>query len=336
MKNRPLKKLLVPAYDRPILSLNAREKTPELMAGMVTGGEYLVAPDETDGEEGGGGENTAGPECDANEVEMEFSDSDAKHDSAAPPDPATEADQFVEAEKKRMDVISMIRSFKTKPLAEKPRNPIAENDDFIPLSFGDERKPRKRFQDKAQDRDQEEDGSKRRKKNDGTTDISPGSKFSHRDNHFSQYEEKQLPRDPGAPGTSDAPNFKLSPPSGLSGVKTPTTKSVKTPNSRESQNRSDSSKAASGRNTSPRPPHPISKKLLDIPQGRKRKHAEITHRRTEVDGNITSEYQASHGINPVPWTKIGSDHSRCLSMGAWYVPILVHNRDGFRVDGNKH
>lgn len=316
-----VKKPPVPAYDRPILSLNAREKTPELMAGMITGGEYLVALDE-----GGEGENTAGPEYDANdEVEMEFSDGeDVTVGPVAPPDAANEADQFVEAEKKRMDVISMIRSFKTKALAEKPRNPIAENDDFIPLSFGDEGKPKERLQDWDQDRDQE-DGYKKRKKNDGTADVSPRSNFSHRDNHYSRYEGKRSPKDLGPPGTSDAPNFKLSPPPGLSGVKTTTTRPVKAPNNREPQGHDHGSSAASRRNAGPRSPKPVPRRLLDVPQGRKRKHAQITHKRTEVDGNIKDEYWASPSIDPVPWTKMGGDHSRCLNMGAWYVSIFPNH-----------
>ncbi|PWW79330.1 hypothetical protein C7212DRAFT_360768 [Tuber magnatum] len=298
---KPQKWNPVPAHERPILSFNVREKTPDLLPGMITGGEFLSAPD---GSGDGVGENI----CDAagadDGVEMDMSDDENPELAVTGAAPAME--EAVDAERKP-DVISLIRSFKTRTSAGKPKNPVEDNDDFISLSFGDE--PIHLSQD-------DEDSNHKRRKVNGKENRDEPS-FSHRYNHFGP------PRDTGPPGLPPRPLTyrKPTPPPQLYNSDLQTrNRSVQQSNSggRSSLPNASHSKHISF-NTSGNPAmrNKGHDRRLDIPTNRKRNYSEMSRGKTTIDGNITHEYMATPRSDPCPWTKMGSDHSRSLSMSNW-------------------
>ncbi|RPA98063.1 hypothetical protein L873DRAFT_1688927, partial [Choiromyces venosus 120613-1] len=291
----------VPAHERPILSFDVREKTPDLMPGMITGGEFLSAPD-------GSGDDVGGNICDLagsnEEVEMDMSDDENPELAVAKVVPTTE--EVVDGQKKP-DVISMIRSFKARATVGKPKNPVEDNDDFISLSFGDEPT--------HLDQDDEDSNRKRRKVNDKDNRDEPS--FSHRYNHFGP------PKDTGPPGLPPRPLTyrKQSPPPQLHDLDLPPrNRSVQ-----QSSNGGSSSlrNAASSHHTFfDRAGNPIPRTMghnrqLDVPKNRKRSYSDMNRGKSSIDGNITQEYMASPGKDPVPWIKMGNDHSRSKNMTNW-------------------
>lgn len=326
----------VPAHERPILYFDTREKTPELMAGMVAGsGDRFKEDAEEQDEEVNGGEG------EDRDTPMEVSDGEGESGEKVL---AAEVEGETKPEKKP-DVISMIRAFKSKAAAAQ-RNAVAENDDFIPLSFDGDDKP----EPESEPEPEPEQGRKMRRANDGhrivehhgrerngsDSNISPTGGFSHRDHHYQRAEERQPVRDVGPPGaTGAAPSAASLPPPPSSTIKF---------------NLSDKAKdVATGEQSKPRPaftegkdipwpppppptdlpppppPPPGERPLpqLDIPK--KRKFEDFSGRRggggPHLDGNIKHQYQIVRGssIDPAPWVKMGGDHSRCFDVGDWYV-----------------
>lgn len=196
----------IPAHSRPMM-LYRRQKTPEQLAGMVSGGMIIEGDEGTEGEASDAEEGSA---------QMDLDDG-SEHKAAGgegpsiPPNPLTEdiqeGDEVVKAEKAKMDVIAMIRKAKAKPSASAPaatRNEIAANDDFISFGFSDDEKPQS---DKGVDEDH---GRKSRRANDGSrVDGPPPSApsaprgFSHRDGFHKFLDEVVSP--PRLPPTFSLP-----------------------------------------------------------------------------------------------------------------------------------
>jgi non-canonical poly(A) RNA polymerase PAPD5/7 len=352
----PFKKTHLPAHDRPILSFDYREKTPELMPGMVTAG-FELLNDEGNGEEEG-------------EAPMEHSEDDEPATataSTAPEEPAASAAQesgdgklatltvptangvvekkleviegkeFVEADKKRIDVIAMIRQAKAKAAAEKEtkKDSVAANDDFISLNFDDNKPSRKEPESESDEERDYDDHKKRRRLNDrtrATPDLPEDAPrpFSHRESLHGPYVPKE-PEDGGPPGV--APGVgplsragKLAPPPGPS------------PEVRKALG-----KRRRGRGASPSDydsyddsdyeeynPEDLDVGGVggfdfdgpDIPRSRKRKHDKISSGGNKVDGNITRQWRVKPGIQSSPWMNGAVDHSRSLKMTTWYVILL--------------
>jgi non-canonical poly(A) RNA polymerase PAPD5/7 len=357
------KKIAPPAHDRPILSFDYREKTPELMPGMVTAG-FELLNDEDDGEEEG-------------EAPMEHSEDDEPAAPAAPAAPATEptapeepatlvapesgvgkvatlvvptangvvekklevieGKEFVEADKKRIDVISMIRQAKAKAAAEKEtkKDSVAANDDFISLNFDDDKPSRKKPESESEEERDYDDHKKRRRLNDrtrATPDLPEDAPrpFSHKESLHGPYVPKE-PEDDGPPGL--APGVgplsragKLAPPPGPSReVHKALGKRRRgrgdSPSDYDSYDESDDEEynpenlnvAGVGRFDFDGP---------DIPRSRKRKHDKISSGNNKVDGNITRQWRVKPGIQSAPWMNGAVDHSRSLKMTTWYVLIF--------------
>jgi non-canonical poly(A) RNA polymerase PAPD5/7 len=352
----------LPAHDRPILSFDYREKTPELMPGMVTAGFELANNGEEEEEEEK--EENGGEQGDE-EVPMEHSDDDepAASGSIAPeetvPSTAPETEEgkastvviptvngaekklevvegkdFVEADKKRIDVITMIRQAKAKAAAEKEikKDSVAANDDFISLNFDDD-KPKKSESESDEEREYD-NYRKRRRLNDrakASTDLPEDvpRPFSHRESLHGPY----IPKDPendGPPGV--APGVgplsragKLPPPPGPS-------QEVRKALGRRKGHEDSPSDYDSYDDYDDEDYDPESLGMAgaagaadfdfdgpDIPRTRKRKHDQISMGNHKVDGNITREWRVKPGVESAPWTKEAVDHSRSLKMSTWYV-----------------
>ncbi|KAG0636098.1 hypothetical protein HOY80DRAFT_1017620 [Tuber brumale] len=293
---KPQKWNPVPAHERPILSFNVREKTPDLLPGMVTGGEFLSAPD---GSGDGVGENI----CDAagtdDEVEMDMSEDENPGLAVTKVGSATGG--AVDGGKKP-DVISLVRSFKTRATMGKPKNPIEENDDFISLSFGDE--PIHLGQD-------DEDSNHKRRKVNGKDNRDEPS-FSHRYNHFGP------PKDTGPPGLPPRPLTYRKPSPQLRGLDPqPRDHSVQQSNNGDPSSLPSAAHSKHTSSNTPRNPAMQNKgygRQSDIPKNRKRSYSDMNRGKTTIDGNITHEYMATPRSDPFPWTKMGRDHSRSLIM----------------------
>jgi len=300
-KPPPPKWAPVPAHERPILSFNVREKTPDLLPGMVTGGEFLSTLD-------GSGDDVGENMCDAagsdDEVEMDMSDDE---NSALAVTKVISAAEGAVGGEKKPDVISLIRSLKTKASVGKPKKPVEDNDDFISLSFGDEPI--------HLDQSDEDSNHKRRKVNDKDNRDEPS--FSHRHNHFGP------PKDTGPPGLPPRPLTyrKPPPPPQLRDLdlqpRNPSAQQSKgggpsgLPNATHSKQTSFN---ASGKLVTQDKGHD---RQLDIPKNRKRSYSDMSRGKAAIDGNIVYEYMATPGADPSPWTKMGSDHSRSLGMSSW-------------------
>ncbi|CUS07231.1 unnamed protein product, partial [Tuber aestivum] len=295
---KPQKWTPVPAHERPILSFNAREKTPDLLPGMITGGEFLSAPD---GSADGVGENICDAAGAGDGVEMDMSDDENPELAAAKA--VTAVEEAVDGERKP-DVISLIRSFKTRTSVGKPKNPVQDNDDFISLSFGDEPI--------HLDQDDEDSNHKRRKVNGKDNHDEPS--FSHRFNHFGP------PRDTGPPGLPPRPltyRKPTPPPQPQYPHLQPRNRSVQQSNSggpSSLPNAPQSKRTSLNTSGNPAMQNKGYDGRLDIPKSRKRNYSEMSRGKTIIDGNITHEYMATPRSEPCPWTKMGSDHSRSLSM----------------------
>lgn len=315
----------VPAHERPILYFDAREKTPELMAGMALGsGDRFKEDVEEQDEEG-----VEGVERDK-DTPMEISDNE---------DETGETTQKAEVEgepkpEKKPDVISMIRAFKSKASATQ-RNAVADNDDFIPLSFDNDDVAKDESESELEP--EPEQGRKMRRANDGHRIVEhhgreraeSDPRFSHRDHH---YQERQPARDVGPPGAiTSGPAAALPPPPSLGDRG----KDI------AAREQSKSAQASLKKGTDipwppppppmdlppPPPPPPGDGPLgeLDIPK--KRKYDDFTVRGNNqiIDGNIREKYRLQSGgdMDPVPWVRHGADHSRCFDMADWYVYACV-------------
>jgi len=300
-KPPPQKWTPVPAHERPILSFNVREKTPDLLPGMITGGEFLSALD-------GSGDDVGENMCDAagsdDEVEMDMSDGE---NSALVVTKAISAAEEAVGGEKKPDVISMIRSLKAKAAVGKPKNPVEDNDDFISLSFGDEPI--------HLDQSDEDSNHKRRKVNGKDNRDEPS--FSHRHNHFGP------PKDTGPPGLPPRPLTyrKPTPPPQLRDLDL------------QPRNRSAQQSKSGGPSSLPNAAHSKhtsfnaagnlvtqdkgQNRQLDVPKSRKRTYSDMSRGKSIIDGNITYEYLATPRADPFPWIKMGNDHSRSLSMSNW-------------------
>lgn len=313
----------VPAHERPILYFDAREKTPELMAGMALGsGDRFKEDAEEHGEE----------LDDADEgnkdTPMEISDNEGEA-GETPQKTETEGEAKPE---KRPDVISMIRAFKSKALSTQ-RNAVAENDDFIPLSF-DDNHAKDASESESEPEPEREQGRKMRRANDGRRivehhgreRVDSDSRFSHRDHH---YQERQPARDVGPPGATAAAHSAALPPPPSLGDR------VKEISSRELSKHAQTAFEEGSDMPWPPPPPPPPTDLppppppprngrfrhSDIPQKRKYDDFSMKGNRQLFDGNIKDKYRVPAGSNldPVPWVKEGGDHSRCYEMTDWYV-----------------
>lgn len=347
------KKLPLPAHDRPILSFDYKEKTPELMPGMITAGFELVHNEEELGSQEEGGSR-------AEEVPMEYSEDDAPAATAAPGHIASgetpvsttpvqeggkvatvlvsvandadkkldvvEGKEFVEADKKRTDVIAMIRQAKAKAAAEKEvkKDSVAANDDFISLNFDDD-KSQQKSESESDEEHGYDDHRKRRKLNDSTkaTPELPEDAprhFSHRELLHGPYVPKES-SDGGPPGV--APGVgplsragKLPPPPGPS-------RDVRAALGKRRRDRKDS---PSDYDSYDDYEEDRDVELAgvefdfdgpDVPPTRKRKHDLISSGKQKADGNITRQWKVKPGVDSTPWMHGAVDHSRSLNMTRW-------------------
>jgi non-canonical poly(A) RNA polymerase PAPD5/7 len=323
----------LPAHNRPILNVNFREKTPELLPGMVTTGEFETGEEEDDSEEEDDDEEPTA----MSENEEPFTNEDpatliepvpekltgpiTEMNSDGPKIEVVEGQEFVEADKKRMDVIQMIRQSKAKLAAEREKeakkDSVAANDDFISLNFGDEEKSR------LESQSENEGGRKRQKLNDQSKaavqppriyqDVPNGKQFSHREHLHGPYVPKE-PLDEGPPGIGTLSRaVKLPPPPGPSNnIRTALRKRSIDPYSSEE---TDDYEFDSGDDYDP---ENLRHEHHDVPQTRKRKYDEISKGKN-LDGNIKPELRPKAGIDPIPWAR---DHSKTLHMTSWQVSAL--------------
>jgi len=327
-----------PAYDRPILSFDYREKTPELLPGMVTSKwEKEETQEKNEAEEGEPMEmndqegeretvSTAKPTATTDPVAATTAENTEGTTSTVEPTPVavvngaeklevTEGKEIVEADKQRVDVITMIRQAKAKAAADKTiqKDRVAANDDFISLDFGDE---------KSSLESDHEDHRKMRRLNDSTKkplELPPDRPFSHKEQIHGVYVPKN-PIDEGPPGMGPLSRAgKLPPPPGP-----------------DNRTRNDLRKRRRGRDSDSRSNDeddydPESLNVAtgqaqdfhpDIPKNRKRKYDEISRNSQKVDGNIKWELRPKPGINHIPWTQTAKDHSRTLKMTMWYGYLI--------------
>ncbi|KAL7275436.1 hypothetical protein RUND412_001624 [Rhizina undulata] len=343
----------IPAHERPILYFDSKEKTPELMEGMETswGFNKLTEDQDQDGNSLAAGEGDDLEE----DVEMEISDGDEeKGEEQDKQDQATngkgtlrviEGQDFVEEEKKRTDVIEMIRSAKNKlAQTDQPRNAIAENDDFIPLSFDfpNEVPPPSPSEEEELDEDssdrRQNGGRKLRKLNDGRRSqvdeeeeiMEEKKPFSHRDHFYAQFPPKNV--DNGPPGASISARGPLPPPPGLGeSLKFNNLASKdsdkKLPSVVKKEEQNDNYTWVPSEDEEHKSPTPKKSRqaVADVPS-RKRKRSDrygkkLVHK--VIDGNIVDDYVVVDGIDPLPWMKRGGDHSRCLDMCDWLHKEII-------------
>ncbi|KAF8242688.1 hypothetical protein K440DRAFT_607076 [Wilcoxina mikolae CBS 423.85] len=331
-KRRPFVPL--PAHDRPILNFDYKEKTPELMPGMVTSGwEKEEAKEKNEAESGepmemsdqeDEGETVpitkpaATIDLVAATTTVEKTEDTA---SAVAPTPVaivngveklevTDGKEYVEADKKRMDVITMIRQAKAKAAAEKAvqKDRVAANDDFISLDFGDE---------KPSSESDHEDQRKMRRLNDSTKaplELPPDRPFSHKENIHGVYVPKN-PIDDGPPGVGPLSRAgKLPPPPGPD-------KRTRNALRKRGRGRDSDSDSSDEDDYDPHllrdPAIPVPDLHPDVPKNRKRKFDEVSRGNQKIDGNIKWELRPKPGISHIPWTEAAKDHSRTLKLSMW-------------------
>jgi len=318
----------LPAHNRPILNVDFREKTPELLPGMVTTGEFETGEEEDDDEEpmemseNEGSFTNGDPATLVEPVPEKLADPITETNSDGPKIEVVEGQEFVEADKKRMDVIQMIRQSKAKLAAEREKeakkDSVAANDDFISLNFGDEGKSR--FESESED----EGGRKKRKLDDNSKaivqppgiyqDAQNGKLFSHKEHLHGPYVPKE-PLDEGPPGISTlSRTAKLLPPPGPSNnIRTALRKRSIDPYSSEEMGNYNSN------SDDDHDPENLRHEHRDVPQTRKRKYDEISKGKN-LDGNVKPELRPKAGIDHIPWAQ---DHSKTLHMTSWQVPTPV-------------
>ncbi|KAI5794279.1 hypothetical protein DFH27DRAFT_516200 [Peziza echinospora] len=287
----------IPAHSRPMMTYQ-REKTPEQLPGMVSGGVYADDGGEEEHEQDDGShhgsEDEGGEHDDENgSVDMEIDDN---------------AKEVVKAEKQKMDVITMIRKAKAKAHAHvpTPRNEVAANDDFISFGFDEEEKSSV-TDDKGED---ESHGRKARRGNDGQR-VDDSASFS---------EPPPPPPSPPPPPPSTLPPPppppKDKPPATTGGIAftlpakpppplptvAPTWSTMKKI-TKEDDHYSISSDSEEDH---------ISIASTEKSHGKKRKHADITQ--TKAPSGLSPAYIIPNGSkeNPYPWSV--HDHSRTLHM----------------------
>lgn len=282
------------AHDRKLMTSGlGRQPTPELLAGMNSSGMELM-PDDNDAVK-------AEPD-DGSDREMSISDDGERRpqpkvgislrQSPTTADRQTfdeegleivEGKDFVDTERKRQDVIEMIRAYKAKVQGERQaelnRDKVAANDDFISLTFDE---PGAESSSSSED-EGDARGGKSRRLNDGSRDDTGTRPFSHRDHHFGMPTPRDAPADAGPPRPASSVN---APPPGYS------------------KDRKNGTRGG----------------LFDVPSTRKRKHHEVTGKAQNglvLDGNVQDTFVAKPGIDPYPWMQIGADHSRTKEPVMW-------------------
>lgn len=335
-----------PAHDRPILNHSFREKTPELMPGMITGGFEVHAAEEEGGEEGGDAPmdlsdqeeevvvvhaKSSEPAAAATKVPEEVATTeDAEHVAGITTTAATttlklpngeekklegkEGKEIVEVEKKKVDVIAMIRAAKAKAAKEEVRkDEVAAGDDFI--SFGSMALDDKPEKQKSEESDYDEH-RKMRKLNDSTKapleaprgPADPSKPFSFKEQLHGPY----IPSvDEGPPGVGPlSRNAKLPPPPGPGRDTRKALGKRRRGHDDYSDSQDDYDQSLDYEDAHDHP---------DVPQNRKRKHDEISRGNNKIDGNIKWELRPKPGINHMPWMTAVTDHSKTLKLSVWYV-----------------
>ena len=236
-----------------------------------------------------------------------------------------EGKEFVEADKKRLDVITMIRQAKAKAAADKAKqDSVAANADFISLSF-DDGKPKSHGGNDADDLAQ--DRRKMRRLNDSskTAPDRPNDRpFSHKEAIHGVYVPKQ-PIDDGPPGVGPLSRAaKLPPPPGLD-ARRPKWKGKGHHRDSPSDSCSDDDDYDDDGDDDdddeydpellPISTDQVQAHRLDVPLARKRKYDEIS--RSDITGNIKYEFRPKPGVNHIPWNTNARDHSRTLHMSVW-------------------
>lgn len=290
----------IPAHERPILHVQ-REATPEQLEGMQTQTAFeepVENPEDDNGSEGEGPMDIEGVENEEVEVEK---DGDAL--------------ELEKAEKVKKDVIAMIR--KAKKAAPKPeRNAVADNDDFIPLDFGDEIKlapaPGEVDSSSSDDDDEgddEQDSPRKMRRTDdgqrgGSGDETPkfavpdGGSFSHRINLHQNLESKLPPK-----------------PSSQVGMEGFTAKSGIPPNGQSNGAKASGTKR---KNVFDEDEESEEEVLLEPPSSaKKRKLAERGQKSIKfLRGLLIADYRVtSRTPTECPWLR--EDHSATLHMDAW-------------------
>lgn len=237
-----------------------------------------------------------------------------------------EGKEFVEADKKRLDVIAMIRQAKAKAAADKAKqDSVAANADFISLNFDDEKPSSPPESGGGDDGDDlAQDRRKMRRLNDSSKappDRPHDRPFSHKEAIHGVYVPKQ-PVDDGPPGVGPLSRAaKLPPPPGLD---------ARRPKWKKRHHHDSASDSCSGDDGDdddgadddeydtellPISTDQIQAHHLDVPLARKRKYDEIS--KNNISGNIKYELRPKPGVNPIPWNADAKDHSRTLHMSAW-------------------
>ncbi|KAL7267618.1 hypothetical protein RUND412_009781 [Rhizina undulata] len=343
----------IPAHERLILYVDSKEKTPEWMEGMVTNSGFKNLTEDQDKD---GNSLAAGEGDDLEEdVEMAILDGDEeKGGDQEKQHQATngkgalqviEGQDFVEEEKKRTDVIEIIRSGKNK-LAQtnRPRSALAENDDSIPFSFhfpnevpSPSHSEEEELDEDSSDRRQN-GGRKLRKSNDGRRsqvaeqeEIKEEKKpFSHRDHLYAQLPPKNVDNEP--PGASISARSAHPPPPGrgeLSKFNNLVSKDSdkKLPSEVKKEEQDDNYTWVPSDDEERKTPtlKKSRRSVADVPS-QKRKIS-YGHRKKSVhkkiDGSIVDDYVAVDGIDPLPWMKNRGDHSRCLDVCDWLHKEII-------------
>ena len=336
------------AHDRPILNHEFREKTPELMEGMVTGGfekehgsdgeeEMKLSADEGEKVEKQKEEEAGEAEKEKTAGKEKAAEKEKTAEKEGEKDPTVslvlgngkeakvevvEGKEFVEADKKRVDVITMIRQAKAKAAAEKKQiDSVAANDDLISLNFDDD-KPAQQISDSDLDYGYDDRRKKRRMNDsskvaahpDSPRDV-PGSRpFSHKEALHGTYVPD--PIDDGPPGVGPLSRAgKLAPPPGPS-------RHVRRALGKRGRDGDDDDDDRVDYEEEEYDPESLEiggHEHPDVPLQRKRKHAEISTGSKKIDGNIKYDLRPRAGTNHVPWVAGANDHSRTLKMSSWCV-----------------
>lgn len=291
------------------------------MEGMVTGGFVLDVEGEAPQEAGDDDQGEAPMEMSAGEEGEAAGENNGEEGQEKEHDP----------DRPKVDVIQMIRAAKAKAAAGKkdnePKDQVAANDDFISFDFGE---PEKEKESDEESIDDGRAGKKRRMNLEGDAedvevgDINANSNvdgsrpFSHREALHGAY----VPRDEGPPGVEGYRTGDLPPPPGLAEKKEKKRK-------READRRRRKSGDDLYDDYDSDEESDSDVDLGDLPQKRKRKHAEISRAggKNCADGNVTAEWRVRDTtMNPTPWIAAsGVDHSQSVDMMNWLVfaPCLL-------------
>ena len=230
-----------------------------------------------------------------------------------------EGKEIVEADRKKVDVIAMIRAAKKAAEKEVRKDEVAAGDDFISFGAMDD-KPEK------DDESDFDDHRKQRKLNDSSKasiedDADPNKPFSFKEQLHGVYTPAN---DEGPPGVGPlSRNAKLPPPPGPG---KDTRKALKRRRGRDDYSDESDFDDEDDYDPSSLVFDDSHREQPDIPASRKRKHDEISRGNAKIDGNIKRELRPKMGINHIPWMTAGTDHSRTLKLSMWYVPTDVRMR----------